>query len=160
MNNELFSEPYLPFIIIATAITILVLLLKFFFKFFNLLWKSTLISYIAYVILIVLLYISRLWQMKSEHAPTFIFEKLYFILGPLLIVPGGMIYGLIPGVIKPCPSSLDFCIILIIGFLFYSVAIWGIMAVIKKSKESKSAEIKRGDNVGKQSPSDTDLKGV
>jgi hypothetical protein len=41
-----------------------------------------------------------------------------------------------------CPSLFDEFATYTIGFLFYAIAIWGIMKFIKRGKETKVAEDK------------------
>ena len=94
--------------------------------------------------------------MRSEHAPTHLFKTIYYIFGPLLLVPGGLIYAFVPGAIKMCPSDFDFFAILTIGFIFYAIVIWGIMKLVKKSKETKATAMKQGDTLEKQTPTETD----
>ena len=97
MINKLFENEYAAFLVVATVITILILLSRLLLKRCVLLWKSTLISYIIFLILVSFMCISEYWQMKSEHAPTHLFGTIYLILGPLLLVPGVLIQALIFG---------------------------------------------------------------
>jgi hypothetical protein len=150
MIYKLFDNPYTGFLVVATVITVLVLLPRLLLKRCVLLWKSTLISYVIYVAFATFMYIGESWQMKSEHAPTHLFGKIYYILGPLLLIPGMLIYGLVPGAIKMCPSNFDEFGVLTCAFLFYAIVIWGIMKVIKQRKEMKTVEKKQGDNAEKQ----------
>jgi hypothetical protein len=102
--------------------------------------------------------LAPIYQKSLIETP--LFEIPYQIFGAMLIVPGMLMYGLIPGRVKPCPSNFDVFAFYTIAFLFYAIVIWGIMKVIKQRKEIKTAEKKQDNNVEKQTPSDTDLKGV
>ena len=140
MINKLFENKYAAFLVVATAITILIFFSKLRFKRLVLLWKSTLISYIIFLILVSFMCISEYWQMKSEHAPTHLFGTIYLILGPLLLTPGILIQALIFGG-GPCLSGNHVLFnIFTIAFLFYSMVIWGIMKIRKQLKEPKVTE--------------------
>ena len=140
MINKLFENEYAAFLVVATAITILIFFSKLRFKRLVLLWKSTLISYIIFLILVSFMCISEYWQMKSEHAPTHLFGTIYLILGPLLLTPGILIQALIFGG-GPCLSGNHVLFnIFTIAFLFYSMVIWGIMKIRKQLKEPKVTE--------------------
>jgi hypothetical protein len=152
MNDKLFdfNNPYTAFIVVAAAITITILLLRLIFDYCVLLWKSTLISYIVYFAFAIFIYVGNI----RDATP---FEITVFkILGPLLLFPGLLIYGLIPGIIKPCSSDTDILGWLTCGFLFYTIVIWGIMKLVKKSKEPVASEKKQDDNIEKQTPTETD----
>jgi len=156
MDKVLVDNPEISFIAVATAITILILLLRLFLKRYVLLWKSTLISYIVFVIFM-------LMGVAYEHSPlgdTPIYRMVFNTLSAILLVPGMLIYGLIPGTIKMCPSIFDEFAILTIGFLFYATVIWGIMKIIQKNKENKAAEKKQDESTTKEQKIDSDLKGI
>jgi hypothetical protein len=158
MINKLFENEYAAFLIVSTVITTTMLLLKLRFKFLTLLWKSTLISYIIFLILVSFMCISEYWQMKSEHAPTHLFGTIYLILGPLLLTPGILIQALIFGG-GPCLSGNHVLFnIFTFAFLFYTVVIWGIMEFIKCCKDSLAPEQKQDGNMEKQTPTETNLK--
>ena len=142
MNNV--NGPNFVFFFVSTTITILIFFFRLRFKQLRILWKSTLISYTIFLIFAASLYTGGGLA----------------ILGLILLPPGMLIYGMFPGAAKPCPSDFDLSVILTFSFLFYAFVILGIMKVIKKSKENKAAEIKQDDNLDKQPPSDTGLKGV
>jgi hypothetical protein len=55
-----------------------------------------------------------------------------------------------------CPTDSDEFWIYTCAFLFYAIVFWGIMKLIKKNKEPKAIEQKQDDNVGKQTPTETD----
>jgi uncharacterized protein YacL len=152
MKNMLIDNPEISFIIVATAITILLVLLRVIFKFCVLLWKSTLISYIVFVIFMLMVPIYEHSLLKTP-----LFKVLYHILGATLIVPGMLIYALIPGAINPCPSDSDEFVSYIISFIFYAIVIWGIMIFIKKSKELVATEKKQDDNMEEQTPTKINL---
>jgi hypothetical protein len=155
MNNMLIDNPEISFIIVATVITILIALSRLFLKCCPLLWKSTLISYIVFVIFMLL---AQVYQ-HSSFAEIPLFGIPYRTLGAILMVPGMLIYGfLIPGVIKPCPSDSDEFASCVISFLFYAIVIWGIMKLIKKSKEPRTVETKQDNEAEKQTPTETNLK--
>jgi len=135
MIEKLFYNPYTGFLVVATGITITILLLRLLLKFRVLLWKSTLISYIVFAAFATFMYVDSI----RGHGLSPFWYTVFKILGPLLLVPGMLIYGLIPGVIKPCPSDTDVLGWLTFGFLFYAVVIWGIMKIIKQRKETKAA---------------------
>jgi hypothetical protein len=149
MNDKLlgFNDPYTIFIYVAAAITILILLLRLFFDCCTLLWKSILISYIVFITLI-------LSSSILEHNHIGIVSAL----SAILLIPGMLIYGLIPGVTKPCPSDFDVFWWHLIAFIFYAIVIWGIMKAFKINKELNAPEKKQDDNVEKQTPTETNLK--
>jgi hypothetical protein len=149
--HKLFDDPYTAFIVVSTAITISLVLSRLFLKFRVLLWKSTLISYLAFVIFMLLEPIHYHSLLKTP-----LFNIPYDILGATLMIPGMLIQGLIFGV-GPCPigDNAEFYI-LTFAFLFYAVVIWGIMIFIKKSKELVATEKKQDDNVEKQTPTETE----
>jgi hypothetical protein len=153
MNDKLFdfNNPYTAFLVVSTAITILLVLSRLFLKFHVLLWKGTLISYIVFVVFL-------LMGVAYEHTPlgdTPFYRGVFNVLSAILLVPGLLIYGLIPGVIKPCPSDFDVFGWHLAGFLFYAIVIWGIMKAIKINKEPVASEKKQDDNVEKQTPTET-----
>jgi hypothetical protein len=154
MDYKLYDlhNPYTAFLVVATVIIILV---RLFLKRSVILRKSTLISYIIYVAFTTFWYISISWYTEQETL-TNLFETISYLLGPLLVIPGMLIYGLIPGVIKPCPSDTDVFGWFTFGFLFYAIVIWGIMKFRKIGKESKTAGKKQDDNAEKQTPTETE----
>jgi hypothetical protein len=154
MNDKLFdfSNTDIAFFEVSTVITILFVLSRLFLKFRVLLWKGTLISYIVFVIFMLL---AQVYQ-HSSFAEMPLFAIPYRTLGAILVVPGMLIYGLIPGKVKMCPTDSDEFWIYTCAFLFYAIVFWGIMKLIKKNKEPKAIEQKQDDNVGKQTPTETD----
>lgn len=93
-----------------------------------------------------------------EHSSIRFFDIVFNILGPLLLVPGMLIYSLFPGTVKMCPAEFDVFAWHTIGFLFYAIVIWGIMKVIKQRKATKATAKKQDDSLEKQIPL-TDSKG-
>ena len=151
MANGLFDSESLAFIVIATAITLLLVLLRVIFKFRVLLWKSTLISYIVF-------FIFTLMSIAYEHSQAS--EGSFQILGMILLVPGVLIQALIFGG-GPCLSGNHVLFnIFTFAFLFYAIVIWGILIFIKKSKEPVAVEKKQDNNLERQIPTETDTKGV
>jgi membrane-bound ClpP family serine protease len=132
------------FFFVSTTITILIFFFRLRFKRLQILWNIALILYIIFLI----------------FAASLCTGGGLSIFGLILLPPGMLIYGMFPGAAKPCPSDFDVSAILTISFLFYTFVFWGILSVIKKSKENKAAEIKQDDNVEKQHVSDNDSKGI
>jgi hypothetical protein len=141
------DNPYTAFIVVSTAITVLFVLLRLIFKLRILLWKSTLISYIIF-------FVFTLMSIAYEHSQ--VSERAFQILYVIMLAPGMIIQALFFGG-GPCLSGnhVEFNI-LTFAFLFYTIVIWGIMRLIKKSKEPVAAENKQDDNVEKQTPTETD----
>ena len=110
------------------------------------------ISYIVFLIFTVLMYIGDDKLNNMIPYTGFILMGFSFIL----LTPGLLIYGLIPGVIKPCPSDNDVLGWFTCGFLFYSIVIWGILKLIKKSEKSRTIEIKQNNEAEKQTPTETE----
>jgi hypothetical protein len=152
MDDELFINPYAAFLVVATAITILILLLRLFFKRCVLLWKSALISYIVFVVFLLM----GVAYENTSLGDTLLYRLAFNAFSVILLAPGLLIYGLIPGFIKPCPSDFDVFSWHTIAFLFYAIVIWGIMKLIKKSKEPKAIAEKQDDTLEKQTPKETE----
>jgi hypothetical protein len=150
MSNIFYDHPNIAFIIVATAITLPLVLLRLVFKFRLLLWKSTLISYILFVIFML---IAPIYEHDLLKTP---FSDIYRIYGAVLIIPGMLIQGLIFGV-GPCPIG-DYAefVIDIAAFIFYAIVIWGIMKIIKINKEPQAIEQKQDDNMKQQTSSETE----
>jgi hypothetical protein len=150
--HKLLNDPDTAFVVVGAAITIFIMLLRWLPGYCKLLWKSTLVSYIIFIIFMLL-------EPIHYHSllETPLFNIPYHILGATLMIPGMLIQGLIFGV-GPCPigDNAEFYI-LIFAFLFYAVVIWGIMKLIKKSKEPITVETKQDNEVEKQTPTETNL---
>jgi hypothetical protein len=162
MDYKLYDlhNPYTAFIVVATVITISIAILRFIFKRCVLLWKSTLMSYIMSVICTTFWYIGVSWMIGKEGTLADLFSIIYGILLLLLAIPGMFIYGLIPGVIKPCPSDTDLFGWFTFGFLFYILVFWGRNKFRKYREEMKAAVKKQINEAEKQTPMETDTKGV
>ena len=156
MNIDLLNGSHFAFLFVATMITAVIFLSKFRFKCLRILWKSALISYITFLIFTVFMGLGS--YNLNNMIPSMGFVLIGFSF--LLLTPGLLIYGLIPGVIKPCPSDTDVFGWFICSFIFYMFVIWGIMTVIKKSKENKLSDIKQKDSLEKQPPPGADSKGI
>jgi hypothetical protein len=78
----------------------------------------------------------------------------------ILLTPGLLIQASIFGG-GPCLSGnhIEFNLITF-AFLVYCIVIWGIMKLVKKNKQPVIIENKQNNDAKKQSPSDTDMKGV
>jgi hypothetical protein len=138
MIDKLFEIPDIAFLVVATVITLSILILRLFFKSCVFLWRGTLISYIVFVIFICM---GVLYE-QSPLGDTHFYRMLFHTLSAILLVPAMLIYGLFPGAIKMCPSIFDEFAIYTTGFLFYAIVIWGIMKFAKRRKETKAAENK------------------
>ena len=128
-----FENPQSAFFIVSTAITIFILILRFIFKYFKVFWKCTLISYCVYIIFLII-------AMKYDSA--------FNILGPIFLVPGMLIYGLIPGMIKMCPSNFDVFAWHTIGFLLYAAIFCGIIKFIQMLNANQIDTQNRQDQTG------------
>jgi len=149
MLGNSFGSFEIAFVTITTLITIVILLLRLVFKKCVFLWKSTLISYISFIILM-------LTRVACEHFRSgmvaFLSEMLCYIFSIILVMPASLVYSLFLSGIRTCPSAFDIFIMHTIGFLFYMIVIWGILKFIIIYKEPKAAEQKQGDNLENQTP--------
>lgn len=153
MFDKLFDDPETAFLVVATVITILILLLRLFLKSCVLLWKSSLISYVVFLILIFMGILYEHSYLGDNH-----FYRMGFdILSMILLTPSMLIYGILT-MAKMCPSNMDVFAWHTIGYLFYTLVILGIMKVVKQRKEMKATAKKQDDSLEKQIPS-TDSKG-
>jgi hypothetical protein len=150
MINKLFENEYVAFIVVATAITILILFSKLRLKRLVLLWKSVLFPYIIFLIF------AALMAIGSDEIPFLCYLLIIFTF--ILLTPGLLIQASIFGG-GPCLSGnhVEFNI-LTFAFLFYVIVIWGIMKLIKKSKEPITVETKQDNEAEKQTPTETNLK--
>ncbi len=141
--HKLLNDPDTAFVVVGAAITIFILLLKWLPNYCVILWKSTLISYIIFIIFMLL---GQVYQ-HSSFAEIPLFGVPYRTFGAILVVPGMLIYGLIPGAINMCPSDFDEFGTLTCAFLFYAIVLWGVMKAIKINKEVNAAGKKQDDNM-------------
>jgi hypothetical protein len=146
------AAPIIAFIAVATIIMILIFLSR---KRCMLLWKSTLMSFIFSLPGPILWYIGMSLQIEKEGISADFLFIIFNLLFILLVIPGMFIYGLIPRVIKPCPSDLDLFGWLTFGFLFYVLVFWGRNKFRKYREEMKVAEKTQNDNMEKQTPTET-----
>jgi hypothetical protein len=149
-----FNNPYTAFIAVSTAITILFVLARLVLKLRLLLWKGTLISFIIFIIFLIM-------GVAYEHSPlgdTPIYRMVFNTLSAILLVPGLLIYSLIPGVIKPCPSDFDVFGWHLAAFIFYAIVFWGVVKAIKVNKELNAYGKNTDNNIAKEPSSNTDSK--
>jgi hypothetical protein len=152
MINKLFENEYAAFIVVATAITILILFSKLRFKRLVLLWKSILITYLVFLVFATLMAIGD--EKLTDRIHFMVYPLMIFMF--ILLTPGMLIQALIFGG-GPCLSGNHTLFnIVTIAFLFYAIVIWGIMKLISKSKEPNVAENKQDNEVEKQTPTETD----
>lgn len=147
MFDKLLDNPDIAFVVVSTTVTILILLVRLRIKVLALLCKSSLITYVVFLILIFMGILYEHLYLGDNYFYRFVFHTLSMIL----LTPSVLIYGILT-MAKMCPSNEDEFAWYIIGYLFYMFVILGIMKVRKIIREDKVSQKKQDDILEKQTP--------
>jgi ankyrin repeat protein len=119
-NPNMFSLVILTMVLIATG------LLRLLFKYFKLLWRSSLIAYVIFSVYLVLVDSPHLLDNAIIHTIVTIFS--------VLLTPAIIAVAMFKRM-GPCPTNSDEIAMFITGYAFITVVILGIMKLIKWRKK-------------------------